>query len=160
MQFRKMLLAAAMAVASTASFAVTDWTSFVPPATPAQGDFFGTQSGVFSFSLLADSGASTGLVVSGGTLAGVYVDGNPFTFNGVQSWNYNGSLAAGAHDITVVIANNFTGSYRGTLYFQPNNLDITSLTAAPVPEPETYAMLIAGLGAVGFLSRRRRQQGE
>jgi len=26
----------------------------------------------------------------------------------------------------------------------------------PVPEPETYAMLLAGLGVVGFLSRRRR----
>jgi hypothetical protein len=26
-----------------------------------------------------------------------------------------------------------------------------------VPEPETYAMLLAGLGAVGFVARRRRQ---
>jgi len=30
--------------------------------------------------------------------------------------------------------------------------------AAPVPEPETYAMLIAGLGLVGFMARRRKQQ--
>ena len=28
----------------------------------------------------------------------------------------------------------------------------------PVPEPETYAMLIAGLGLVGFMARRRKQQ--
>ena len=28
-------------------------------------------------------------------------------------------------------------------------------TAAPVPEPETYAMLLAGLGLVGFAARRR-----
>jgi hypothetical protein len=27
--------------------------------------------------------------------------------------------------------------------------------AMPVPEPETYAMLLAGLGLVGFTARRR-----
>ena len=26
----------------------------------------------------------------------------------------------------------------------------------PVPEPETYVMMLAGLGALGFLARRRR----
>ena len=31
-----------------------------------------------------------------------------------------------------------------------------SVTAAAVPEPSTYAMLLAGLGAVGFIARRRR----
>ena len=29
-----------------------------------------------------------------------------------------------------------------------------------VPEPETYAMLLAGLGAVGFMSRRRQRIGQ
>ena len=29
------------------------------------------------------------------------------------------------------------------------------LAAAPVPEPETWAMLLAGLGLVGFSARRR-----
>ena len=28
--------------------------------------------------------------------------------------------------------------------------------AAPVPEPETYAMLLGGLGVIGFVARRRR----
>jgi hypothetical protein len=28
---------------------------------------------------------------------------------------------------------------------------------APVPEPETYGMMLAGLGVLGFLARRRKQ---
>lgn len=31
------------------------------------------------------------------------------------------------------------------------------LVLAPIPEPGTYAMLLAGLGAMGFIARRRRQ---
>lgn len=28
--------------------------------------------------------------------------------------------------------------------------------AAPIPEPRTYALMLAGLGVLGFLARRRR----
>lgn len=31
-------------------------------------------------------------------------------------------------------------------------------TAAPVPEPETYAMMLAGLGLLGVVARRRKQK--
>jgi hypothetical protein len=31
-----------------------------------------------------------------------------------------------------------------------------STTIAAVPEPETYAMLMVGLGMMGFIVRRRR----
>jgi hypothetical protein len=33
---------------------------------------------------------------------------------------------------------------------------ISSLTVSAVPEPETYAMLLAGLGLFGFSLRRRK----
>ena len=33
-----------------------------------------------------------------------------------------------------------------------------SIQAVPVPEPETYAMMLAGLGAIGFVAWRRRRQ--
>jgi hypothetical protein len=35
------------------------------------------------------------------------------------------------------------------------NLTLPAVT--PVPEPETYALMLAGLGAVGFVARRRRK---
>jgi len=34
---------------------------------------------------------------------------------------------------------------------------IGEFSTAPIPEPETYALLLAGLGAVGFAARRRRR---
>jgi len=39
-----------------------------------------------------------------------------------------------------------------------NAFEVANFTVtAPVPEPETYALMLAGLGAVGFISRRRRR---
>ena len=49
---------------------------------------------------------------------------------------------------------------RGYYDFDHGNIDVTVTTgaiAAPVPEPETYAMLVAGLGLLGVMGRRRRQ---
>jgi hypothetical protein len=39
------------------------------------------------------------------------------------------------------------------------SLSINFDIASTVPEPETYAMLLAGLGLVGFMARRRRRMG-
>ncbi len=38
-------------------------------------------------------------------------------------------------------------------------IDNIAFNVSSVPEPESYAMLLAGLGALGFVGRRRRQQG-
>ncbi len=34
---------------------------------------------------------------------------------------------------------------------------VGALNVSPVPEPETYAMLLAGLGLIGFTARRRKE---
>ena len=36
---------------------------------------------------------------------------------------------------------------------------VVGVNVAPVPEPETYALMLAGLGAMGFVARRRQRQG-
>lgn len=34
---------------------------------------------------------------------------------------------------------------------------LLSQTIAPVPEPQTYAMMLGGLGLVGWMARRKRK---
>ena len=47
-----------------------------------------------------------------------------------------------------------TGSSYGT--GGTNRFDMVTVMAAPVPEPETYALMLAGLAAVGLMARRRQ----
>lgn len=85
-------------------------------------------------------------------LGGVYLyqDGNPtelgFDDNANDGFDF-GSVAAGSYALifagTELNAAN-KGYYAGVL------------SVSAVPEPETYAMMLAGLGAIGFMARRRR----
>ncbi len=59
------------------------------------------------------------------------------TFNALTSGDYY-------YQVTGSVAGNYGGGYQ--LYSN----------VSPVPEPETYAMLLAGLGLIGFSLRRRQ----
>jgi hypothetical protein len=52
------------------------------------------------------------------------------------------------------------GSRNDPSYNFIDNISLTdgSVVTAPVPEPETYAMLLAGLGLIGTIARRRQQK--
>jgi PEP-CTERM motif len=47
------------------------------------------------------------------------------------------------------------GQTMNSITFKSSNIAFEVATA-PIPEPETYALMLAGLGAVGFMARRRR----
>lgn len=108
------------------------------------------------------SSASTGLDVTGlalygmgtGTGTGTSASGNLIA-NGTM-------MKSGAIDVwTLSTANLAAGNYY--LQVSGNMVSTTSGSfggalqmAAPVPEPETYGMMLGGLGLLGFLARRRK----
>jgi len=49
-----------------------------------------------------------------------------------------------------------SGAYTLTALYSNGHQD--QMMATPVPEPETYMMLLAGLGLMGFVARRRQRQ--
>lgn len=76
------------------------------------------------------------------TLLGLPGDGNQSFSSYVQF------SALGSSKILSLTFNNNPGQNA----FETANYSIT----APVPEPETYALMLAGLGVMGFMARRRR----
>ena len=58
------------------------------------------------------------------------------------------SAAPNAASFVASASGNLTASFDGT------TLTVGSVVA--VPEPETYALMLGGLAAVGFVARRRR----
>jgi hypothetical protein len=93
---------------------------------------------------------STGQVVSVsldghtlGTYDAVSTGWNSFTTSAI-------SLAAGSHTLT------FSGLNPQHASDTSAFIDNISMNVASVPEPETYAMLLAGLGLVAGVARRRK----
>ena len=94
-----------------------------------------TKSISFStFDLLA---ADMSTVLATGTFGNF---GPRLALGGLSSLN-----TAGEYFIHIAGISSGVGSYNGTISL-----------VSPVPEPETYGMLLAGLGMIGFVARRRK----
>lgn len=80
-------------------------------------------------------------------------------FNASGSWisNLAGSGTDTVNDsIGLVAGNNYSIRVLGTPTGTSGGMYAYAFTAA-VPEAETYGMMLAGLGLVGFMARRRKQ---
>lgn len=139
---------------------------------------FGSSNSNIAFKSTIDFGVSSanagtwafrsGVDFGGG--GAIFVDGLAYDFKSNDMW-WNGSysnpsqyfgitlnLAAGNHTLNLY---GLEGCCDGgqQAQFKIGNGSFrtfsTSDTLAPVPEPETFAMLLAGLGLVGFATRRK-----
>jgi len=103
-------------------------------------DFSGFDITTAAWNLGVDNGYA--LYVNGSLVAADNAEG--YTYR----WEYNGTFGSLLHPGTNIIAVALE-DHGGLTAFD------MQITAAPVPEPETYALLLAGLGIVGFIARRR-----
>jgi hypothetical protein len=74
----------------------------------------------------------------------------------ITVWNPFGNEAVSS--IMFAAAFGTSGGLCGSSGVCTNQSDYNVVNVTPVPEPETYALMLAGLAAVGFVARRRRPQ--
>ncbi|MEY8878009.1 MAG: PEP-CTERM sorting domain-containing protein [Leptothrix sp. (in: b-proteobacteria)] len=159
MNLKSLVIAGALAVAASSGFAA-DLTATGKDLTTGNHLVTWTfDAGTFDRSLLDFSASLPGHVSS------VYLDtvATQFAFdsdNGV--WQYTGSITGGSHSVNAV-ANGKLGMYTFDAVLSNGTTPTFTQTTpsgvvASVPEPETYAMMLAGLGALGFVGRRRKSK--
>lgn len=86
--------------------------------------------------------------LNSGDQFGLSIDGGATQFLSLSNFPWYG-------DGSTLIGNSFTFSYKNEDYY----LGAVKVAAVPaIPEPQTYALMLAGLGAVAYVARRRRPQ--
>jgi hypothetical protein len=76
-----------------------------------------------------------------------------------QGLSFNNAAGFAYTDFSSVVSATGASSTIAFNFRNPQSfwlLDNVSVTVAAVPEPETYALLLAGLGGLGAFARRRR----
>jgi hypothetical protein len=75
-----------------------------------------------------------------------------FSFSNAAAGDYFFKIVGTGTRSAANASPNFLGAPQGTY---SNVTTLIPVVTSPVPEPETYAMLLAGLGVIGFFCRRK-----
>jgi hypothetical protein len=159
---KSFVAAAALMVAASSAFAVTTVDLTQNPLNPLEytGGFNVTHSSgsftdTFQFSPTLPSSVVSAVLTSIGFNSVTNINFSTVTLNGVGLNVVNGVVDTATTiselhltgPLTLVVSglSGANASYSGTI----------NVTAA-VPEPETYALMLGGLGLVGFAARRRK----
>jgi hypothetical protein len=82
----------------------------------------------------------------------------------LEGFSFGADLADGRHTLWMANDNDFDPANAGDNKFYVFAVDSAALSYTPqditaaVPEPETYALMLAGLGLVGFAARRKQSK--
>jgi len=156
---------------------------FAPGAftTGQEGVFMAGGNGAFSLTYLGQESAfSDGIRIAvggsqltelnhvGDSITGALVSGTPlsFTFFGSDGMSVTNGVVPTSMDPSFALLGTNVTTSRGTFQYvvgynaSANHDDwddfVVGINVAPIPEPQTYALLLAGLGVIGFVARRRQ----
>jgi hypothetical protein len=164
--------AAALAFASGAFASMPAGTPIVLQMVgPGQyaGSFSGSEgTNIFDLNLTGVSQVTALLTANsilgqGYNIAGATFDGNPFTpvvdvttsVGSVDYWTFGPApVTGGSYTLVVSGLSGGGGGFTGSI-----SVTAGAVQPPPIPEPGSYAMMLAGLGVVGFIAARRRQRG-
>ncbi len=171
----KYLAAAAALVVSAGSQAVTvDWGTH--DATEIEfGKIVtgGVPTGftdIYQFEITPGFTLSNSVVVANNNPPNVFITGGIYqllSFGGdglfgtgddsvLGSWGYNGTTGSTQNFVAGVGTGKYAYLVSGVATGKSAGVYTITSTVAAVPEPETYALLLAGLGVLGFVANRRK----
>jgi len=167
MKFKSLAVAVALVAASSGAFA-TNYTipnlPVLPPSTAPFSQAVTVPTGAFSdrwsftFPLTAGSASSSAVSLQlqnilniTGLQIGLYnATTNALLGNGAQA-----GQSATLNNIALTPGQNYYYTVTGSATGLSGGAYTFIAAAAPVPEPGTYGLFLAGLAAVGFVARRR-----